>query len=143
MIRKISSGDRELYMQMTGEFYNSDAVIHPIPEEYRENTFDELIRSDVYAECYIFEENGSAAGYALTAKTYSQEAGGLVIWLEELYVRPEYRSHGIGKQFFEYLTNLHAARFRLEVEPDNLRAVKLYDKLGFEDLPYMQMKKGN
>ena len=36
------------------------------------------------------------AGYALLAKTFSQEAGGLVVWLDEMYVRPAYRSKGLG-----------------------------------------------
>ena len=32
-------------------------------------------------------------------------------------------------------------RLRLEIEPDNLRAKKLYLALGYEDLPYAQMIK--
>ena len=35
---------------------------------------------------------GEIVGYLLTAKTYSREAGGLVLWLEEMYMRPAYRS---------------------------------------------------
>ena len=32
-----------------------------------------------------------------------------------------------------------AARYRLEIEPDNDRARALYERLGFEALPYCQM----
>mgnify|MGYP002740687863 FL=1 len=32
-----------------------------------------------------------------------------------------------------------AARFRLEVEPDNEGARRLYGRLGYEELPYVQM----
>ena len=31
--------------------------------------------------------------------------------------------------------------FRLEVEKENERAVRLYEKCGFSELPYMEMKK--
>ena len=31
--------------------------------------------------------------------------------------------------------------FRLEVEEENKRAIKLYEKSGFSVLPYMEMKK--
>ena len=55
---------------------------------------------------------------------------------------PEYRSCGLGREFFAYLEeNLPAARYRLEVEEDNERAISLYRRLDYEVLPYVQMIK--
>ncbi len=143
MIRKINPNDRNLFVTLSKEFYSTDAVAHTIPQEYHEKSFDELMRSDEYIECFIFEQAGDAAGYALIAKTFSAEAGGTVAWLDELYVRQQYRGHGLGKAFFKYMEeNCPAARYRLEIEPDNLRAKKLYSSLGYKDLPYAQMIKG-
>lgn len=144
MIRKIKCSDRAAYLALAEEFYSSPAVIHPVPVEYLERTFDELMRSENYAECYIFECDGKAVGYALLAKTFSQEAGGMVCWLEELYVRSQYRCRGIGKEFFALLQNEicpDMSRFRLEVERDNIKAISLYERMGFEELSYMQMIK--
>jgi len=74
------------------------------------------MRSDEYLECYIFEHGGAPAGYALLNKTFSQEAGGRVVWLEDLFVLPEYRSCGLGREFLDYLEkNVPAARYRLEI----------------------------
>ena len=76
------------------------------------------------------------------AKTFSQEAGGYVVWIDEVYVRPEYRSKGLFKEFFSYLkTNIgdKTARIRLEVESDNVRAISLYESIGFRKLDYGQM----
>ena len=84
------------------------------------------------------------AGYAILVKGFSTEAGGRSLWLEELYVMPEYQGRGLGKEFFQFLFDAYGkdvCRFRLEVEADNQRAIQLYRKLGFQALPYVQMVK--
>ena len=144
MIRKMRSEDKKTYMEMAREFYHSDAVLHPVPDTYFERTADEALRSDVYAEIFLFECENEAAGYGLIAKTYSQEAGGMVWWIEEVYVREAFRSKGIGREFFSYLDKVKCSavtRMRLEVEEDNTRAVALYKKLGYKPLEYAQMIK--
>lgn len=144
MIRKIRKEDKLLYLGMAGSFYSSDAVHHNVPPEHMTRTFDELMRSDDYAAGYIMEQEGKTAGYALLARTFSQEAGGMVLWIDELYVMPEYRCCGLGHEFFLYLKNNlcdHVKRIRLEVEDGNEKAISLYKSLGFRDLPYSQMIK--
>ncbi len=142
MIRKITPSDKPQYVKMVTEFYNSDAVIKPIPDSNIEATFQELLASNVYAEAFIIEQDGNTAGYALLAKTFSQEAGGLCIWIEELFIKKEYRGKGLGKEFFEFLfQNYPAKRYRLEIEPENEVAVGLYKKKGFSFFEYGQMVK--
>lgn len=142
MIRKLTPADRDVYLQMTHEFYHSPVVLHAVPDEYLQRGFDEMMRSDQYMQCMLLEHEGQIAGYALLSKTYSQEAGGICVWIEEIYVRPEFRQKGLGKTFFEALERIQpAARYRLEIEPDNQRAERLYRSLGFEPLPYRQMVK--
>ena len=142
--RKINQTDRAEFLAMSREFYASDAVLHPVPEEYHARAFEELMKEDIYLECYIMEADGKTVGFALLTKTYSREAGGLNIWVDELYLRPEYRGLGAGSAFFAYLEQTHpAARYRLETEPENERAQKLYRRMGYRDLPYLQMIKGS
>ncbi len=142
MFRKLTSNDKKLYFEFTDMFYKSDAVLHPVSEQNIVNTFNELMRSDEYLVCYVFENNGEAVGYALISKTFSQESGGLVVWVEELFVLPEYRSMGFGSQFLNFLeTDIPASRYRLEIEPDNQRAAALYKRMGYKFLPYSQMVK--
>lgn len=144
MIRKIEPKDRESFIRFTKEFYSSDAVLHPIPDSYHTNIFDEMMHSNRYTEGFILESGSTPAGYALIAKTYSHECGGMVVWIEEIYVSPDFRGQGLGREFFDYLQKEYAdsvCRFRLEVEPDNQQAVKLYKRLGFDKLNYNQMVK--
>ena len=117
--RRIAAGDREEFLAMSREFYTSEAVLHPIPDDHHARAFDELMRSDAYLVCYVMELAGQAVGYALLTKTYSREAGGLNVWVDELYLRPGYRGLGAGSAFFAFLEQAHpAARYRLETEPE-------------------------
>lgn len=126
---------------MTAAFYSSEAVDHKVDPQNCVNTFDELMRSDTYAECYIIEESAKIAGYVLLSKSYSQEVGGICIWFEEIWIEPDFRGNGIGSKVLNQVMELHseAARFRLEYAPANPRAAELYRRMGFEDLNYMQM----
>ena len=141
MIRKLTVEDRSLFLALSEEFYASPAVAHAVPAEYHMRAFDELMRSDAYISCYLLCDGETPAGYALLQKTYSREGGGVCLWIDEIYLRPAFRSKGLGREFFAFADTLGAARLRLEVEPDNTRAIALYAALGFESLPYSQMVK--
>ncbi len=142
MIRKITPADKELFLRLAAEFYASDAVLEPVPEAYHLAAFEELMRSEAYLDCYILECDGAAAGYALLSITYSQEAGGKVIWLEELFILEPYRGKGLGREFLSYMEeNIPAKKYRLEVEKGNTRAIALYEQVGYSVFPYVQLIK--
>ena len=76
------------------------------------------------------------------AKSFSTEFGRPCIWLEDLYIKEDFRGSGIGSLFLEFIGKKYPqAVLRLEVEEENGRAVKVYEKNGFSVLPYMEMKK--
>ena len=140
-IREIKSGDRQEYLNMSAEFYSSPAVLHDIPASYREDAFDEFLNGSL-AKCFIFEEDGKTVGYGIICFYYSQEAGGRCVMFDELFVKEAYRSRGFGRQFFDYIfKNYPAPRYLLEIEPENVRARALYERLGFEPLGYIRMIK--
>ena len=135
--RKIRREDAAAYIEMATDFYNSPAVLHSIPQNYIENTVKAVLSGTPFADVYMFEENNTVVGYGLLAYTYSQEAGGTVCWLEEIYVRPAARGRGVGGAFLDYICGeVPAARFRLEVEPENLRVKSLYARHGFTPMGY-------
>jgi GNAT superfamily N-acetyltransferase len=144
MIRKFVPEDREDYISFSTEFYNSSAVDKPVPREHFEQGFDEMMRSDVYVQGYMLVCDGNNVGYCVTMKTYSVEAGGITIWIDELFVLEEYRSKGLGRELFKYIEengDKKLRRIRLEVELENGRAISLYKKMGFEPAPYDGMWK--
>lgn len=145
MIRRIRLKDKEVYINFARIFYSSDAVDHDIPDSYIVRTFEEFFKTEQYIEGYIFEYDNKEVGYALLSKTFSQEAGGIVFWIEELYILEEYRSKGLGKEFFDFMEKKviqdNIARVRLEISPSNKKAKKLYKNKGFKELDYKQMIK--
>ena len=132
--------DKRAFLEMSREFYSSDAVLHAVDPSFHEKAFAELLRSGTYLTCFVFECGDRVAGYALLSKMFSREAGGMVVWIEEIYVRSAFRGRGVSGAFFAWLrANVPAIRYRLEVEPSNERAQSLYRRLGFSELPYVQM----
>lgn len=140
MIRKYEVSDRQHVLAMMKKFYSSSAVAHGIPEKNMLATLDEVQKPSPYADIYILESDGRTAGYALTAYTFSNEAGGRVVWIEEVFILPEFRGKGLGGEFLRYVKENFGdfARIRLEVEESNDGAVRLYRREGFEPLGYMQ-----
>ena len=141
-IRKMTEKDREDVLDMSSEFYSSDAVSHPADEEKLINVFDTAISDFKTFNGYVFiDESGRTAGYSYISEYYESEIGGMCVMLIDLFIKSEYRGQGIASKFFEFIKTeyKYAKRFRLEVMPDNESAIAAYRHWGFVDLPYKQM----
>ena len=143
MIREIKSDDKIDFIKMCMDFYNTDGVDHSIPVSNMEKTFNLLMEGLDFAKAYVCEKNNKTVRYILLALTYSNEAGGMVVWLDEIYVKPEFRSQGIGSELIDFVIEKYKnkiSRFRLEITESNIGAKKLYLSKGFKDLSYRQME---
>lgn len=140
MIREITPQDKEEYIKMAQNFYNSDAVSHQIPKENFVKAFDAAINKNPFIKLYILESDGTTAGYAAIAVTFTTEGGGNTLWLDELYIKPEHRGKGLGRGLIEFLKkDDDIKRIRLEITPKNERAKKLYVSEGFVPCEYSQL----
>ncbi len=141
-IRCMERKDKSEVVEMMRIFYASPAVLSNGSEEIFEADFEGCVGESPYVEGYVFENEGKIQGYAMIAKSFSTEFGKPCIWIEDLYVKSEYRGEGIGSCFLNYIEDVYPDHvFRLEAEADNERAVNVYEKCGYEVLPYMEMKK--
>ena len=141
-IRLMTKEDKQAVMEMMETFYRSPAVSTNGSREIFEKDIENCIGDSPYLEGVIFESGKEILGYGMIAKSFSTEFGKPCIWIEDLYIKPTYRGAGIGSGFFDYLdAKFTGCIFRLEVEPENTRAVHVYEKNGFTTLPYMEMKK--
>lgn len=141
-IRAMLEKDKSCVLEMMREFYASPAVFTDGSDEIFNNDIDNCVSDCPYVEGYVFEDGQEVQGYAMVAKSFSTEFGKPCIWLEDIYIKQEQRGKGVASDFLQYIERKYPdAIFRLEVEKENEGAVRLYEKCGYDFLPYMEMKK--
>ncbi|MBQ4569799.1 MAG: GNAT family N-acetyltransferase [Ruminococcus sp.] len=141
IIRNMQEKDRADVLCMMRDFYASPAVFTNGSDEIFERDIEQCIGKNPYIEGYVFERE-EIQGYAMLAKSYSTEFGRPCIWIEDIYIKEQYRGLGIGRKFLRFIESKYPdAIFRLEVEEENEHAVSLYKSAGFDFLPYLEMKK--
>lgn len=142
-IRNFTLQDKDTVLDMVHTFYTSPGVLHPIPVKNFADAYSAMCNGgNHHLRGLLIEEDGVPAGFCSLSFSYSTEAGGPVVLIEEVYIQPQFRGKGIGAQLFRYIKQEYkgkAARLRLEAAPENTRAIALYKRLGFEVLPYVQM----
>jgi GNAT superfamily N-acetyltransferase len=88
------------------------------------------------AEVVIARFEAEPAGFAVFFSNFSTFSGRAGIYLEDLFVEPKFRRHGIGKALLAHLAKLtkdrNCARLEWAVLDWNAPAVKFYKKLGAE-----------
>lgn len=144
MIRRFKADDLENYLILSREFYASQAADHPVSEDHFHNTFNECVGDSPIARGWMVEdEEANPAGYFLASLAWSNEFGGRIAWLEELWLAENARGKGLGRRVFEAVTRELVEKdkvlgFRLEVALANEGVTALYKKMGFIPVPYTQ-----
>jgi len=99
---------------------------------------DALFSDRPAAEAVIARLDGEPAGWALWFQNYSTWTGRPGLWLEDLFVRPQYRRNGVGRGLLVYLARLCVergyGRFEWSVLDWNTPALDFYRALGAEPM---------
>jgi GNAT superfamily N-acetyltransferase len=100
---------------------------------------DALFGEPPAAQASLISVGGKAAGYLIYYFTFTSMRGSRALWLEDLYLEPDFRGQGIGRALMAHLAGLaverKCARFEWIVLDWNTNAVKFYERLGAEVLP--------
>jgi GNAT superfamily N-acetyltransferase len=87
-----------------------------------------------FFRCLLAEEDGKPAGFAIYQYNYSTFDGQMALHIEDLYVAPEMRGLGIGRELLSYAAEIAvkngSRRLRWEVLDWNLPAIEFYGSLG-------------
>ncbi len=137
LIREATEQDVPLILALIRELADYERLSHEVVAT--ENGLrDSLFGERRYAEVLIAEHGGEAAGFALFFHNFSTFLGRPGLYLEDLYVRPAFRSAGIGKELLVRLASLAKRRGcgRLEwwVLDWNEPAVGFYRSIGAEPM---------
>lgn len=99
------------------------------------------------AECLVAENNGQLAGFALFFSNYSTFTGKPGLYLEDIYVRPEFRGQGAGKQLInaviECAHDRECPRLDWAVLEWNSKAIEFYQALGADVMPDWRLARFN
>ena len=135
--RLASPEDDEAVVEMSVALYEEDPASGPVLASQIRATLARLREEPLRGRAVVLDNDGDAAGYALLVSFWSNELGGEICTIDEIYVRPAWRSRGCGSRLIASLNSDRAlwpappVAFELEVSPDNHRALDLYERLGF------------
>jgi ribosomal protein S18 acetylase RimI-like enzyme len=119
---------------MMSALYAEDEATSPVDHAHFPFSVQFLVANPSRGRVVLFSEGGTICGYALLIPYWSNEFGGILLFVDEIFVAPEARSRGIGSSFFRHLDRTRpfdAVALALEISPDNVRARGLYESLGF------------
>ncbi len=89
-----------------------------------------------FVQAWLLEFESQTVGYVVLTFGFSLEYGGLDAYVDELFVKPEFRGRGFASQALAFLRlecqKLNVVALHLEVDTDNHNAKSLYAKMGFE-----------
>ncbi len=119
---------------MMNALYAEDQPASPVDHARFPRTVEQLVATPERGRIIVFFAEGAIRGYALLIPYWSNEFGGTLLIVDELFVIGAARNRGIARRFFEFVERerpFDAVALALEVSPANVRARKLYESLGF------------
>ncbi len=137
-IRPATEEDVPLLLGLIKELAEYERLSHQV--EADEKTLAEsLFGRRPSVEALVLHWQGEPAGYCFFFHNFSTFAGRPGLYVEDIYVRPEFRRRGLGRAVFGYLARLAQKRgcCRLEfaVLDWNEPALSFYERLGAGPLP--------
>ncbi|MGC9331794.1 MAG: GNAT family N-acetyltransferase [Bacteroidales bacterium] len=97
------------------------------------------------ARYFVAEQNKKLLGCFMVTPEWSDWRAGFFIWLQSVYVIPEYRKQGVYNAMYAYLkdivkNNSDYKGIRLYVDKANQNAIHVYEKTGMHKTNYQMLE---
>lgn len=102
-VRPATAGDGEVFLALVDALADYEKLERPTPEARGRLLRDAFGPPPNRIRVFLAERGGEAVGYAITCETYSSFLALPTLYLEDLFVLPEARRHGIGRAVFRFL----------------------------------------
>jgi GNAT superfamily N-acetyltransferase len=133
-IRPAMPADGDTWLALVDALADYEKLDRPTPEARGRLLHDAFGPAPNRIQVYIGEVDGRPVSYAITCETYSSFLALPTLYLEDLFVLPDERRHGVGRAFFRYLAaeavRRGCGRMEWVVLTWNQLAIDFYDKLG-------------
>jgi len=126
-----------------------NAIDHyPFRRDKTRKNLMEFLANPSLGRLWLINHDNLTVGYIVLAYGYSFEHDGKDAFIDELFIKADYRNKGIGKLAMDYIQTasqkLGVKVIHLEVEPNNKNGLKLYKEKGYTDNGrYLLSKKVN
>ncbi|HQQ98403.1 MAG TPA: GNAT family N-acetyltransferase [Cyclobacteriaceae bacterium] len=123
------------FQSLVQGLYDHSPEGQPMKPGKVEATIEYLTRNPDKGNIILFLRHDIVVGYSIIIPYWSNEYGGQILFVDELFVKEEYRSQKIGSHFLQHLFQKKAEGFKailLEVFPSNTLAYSFYARNGFE-----------
>ena len=131
-VRSAEENDVGTIFSLINELADYERLTHEVVA-HEDDIRRSLFGNRPYAEALIGEHKGMPISFALFFHNFSTFIGKPGIYLEDLYVKPRYRSRGFGRRMLVHLARLaikrNCARFEWSVLDWNTPAIRTYEKL--------------
>lgn len=137
--RRAEPSDGDSIVTMSLALYTEDPGVRPMCAADVRRTLQIFTAEPARGSAVVLDLDGASVGYALLVSYWSNELGGEICIIDELYVVPAARGRGHATELLHALSSGAAPIFRqavaleLESTPSNRRARSLYLRLGFKD----------
>ncbi len=132
-IREATSGDVPLILRFVRELAEYERALAEVTAT-EEMLLQTLFGSGAKAHCLICEQGEEAIGFALYFYNFSTWQGKYGIYLEDLYISPEYRGIGAGTALLQHIAKIAVAqgcgRFEWSVLDWNEPSIRFYESFG-------------
>jgi GNAT superfamily N-acetyltransferase len=134
-IKPVTPEEVPILLELVRELARFEKLEHEV-EATVESLADALFGKQAVAGALLAHGEGGVAGYAIYFFTFSSFVGRAGIWLEDVYVRPPFRQHGLGRQLIEAVARVGVergcGRFEWTALDWNEQALNFYRGLGAE-----------
>ena len=133
--RPFKDSDKEIISGLIQDLYKEDNSIRPMTKEKIRKTFDVFRINPSKGKITVIEKDNLIAGYSILINFWSNEFGGNILFIDELYIKKEFRGQSIATDFVRYLSENRSEEtvaLQLQVTPENIKARRLYERLGFK-----------
>ena len=135
-IRFATPNDIPVILQLIKELASFENLLHMVVAD--EKLLEEWLFQKKVAEVIIGEINNMVIGFSLFFHNFSTFLGKPGIYIEDVYVKKEYRHQGYGKSFFRFIAGLAlergCGRMEWSVLNWNESAIRFYQSLGAKPL---------
>ncbi len=132
MIRTATENDVAVILSLIKDLAEYEHLSHEVAAT-EEDIRRSLFGNRPVAEALMGEFEGAPVSFALFFYSFSTFRGQPGIYLEDLYVKPEYRGRGLGRRMLAYIARLakerNCGRFEWSVLDWNKPAIRTYERL--------------